>query len=38
MRICVDLLAQLVPGKIEGPEPRTLPLLRGWERRNLIPT
>ncbi|TNN75318.1 hypothetical protein EYF80_014365 [Liparis tanakae] len=34
----VDLLAQLVPGKIEGPELRALPLTGGWECRNVIPT
>lgn len=37
-QICVDLLAQLVPGKIEGPEPRALPLTGGWECCNVIPT
>lgn len=38
MCVCVDLLAQLVPGKIEGPELRALPLIRGGQRRDEIPT
>lgn len=34
----MDLLAQLIPGEIEGPELRAPPLTRSWERHDLVPT